>query len=132
MNSQELKENLQFLNENEKLEYIIQLGKELLPIKEKKEKNKIRGCTSNAYIKLIKENNQLTIQGDADSIIVKGYIKIIQILTDKKTKEYLQNQLEKDILNLIKETKLDINMLPSRANAFSNMIQHIKKQAEKL
>ncbi|MCF7866956.1 SufE family protein [Candidatus Woesearchaeota archaeon] len=133
MNSElkELEEEMLLLNEQERFEYIIDLGKELkkIPNSEKNEKNKISGCTSEAYIKIEKSNNKIDLQGDADSIIVKGYINILKKILNNKTQEYVENEFENDIKKFIEKTKLNLDMLPSRANAFGNMIKHIKDKS---
>lgn len=122
---QELGNALNMLNEKEKLEFVIELGNELEELSEKKSEYKISGCTSEAYIKIIENNEKLILKGNADSIIVKGYIEILRQTVDGQTKKYIEKDFEKDIKEFLEETKLDLNMLPSRANAFGNMIQHI-------
>ena len=130
----ELQEEMMLLNSREKLEYILELGKELEPLSlnEQTEENKIKGCTSKAYIKLNLQNEKIILEGTADSLIVRGYIQIMKKAVNEQTKEYVQNEFYKDINKFIDKTKLDLNMLPSRVNAFGSMVQHILKKSNEL
>lgn len=125
--------DLEILNDRDSFEYIIELGKSSpgLSSEKKSEANIIKGCTSNAFLVTEIKNGSIYFQGDADSIIVKGYLRIIaEGLSNLTPKELLEN-IDLWISEFLKRTKLNLSMLPSRSNAFTSMISKMKEEAKR-
>ena len=71
----------------QKYEYLIDLGKELTPIKEKykTEDNLIKGCQSRVWLHAEKKNEIIIYTADSDAIMTKGIIAIlINVLSNQK------------------------------------------------
>ena len=68
---------------------IIELGKKNPGIEEndKNDKNRIYGCTSLAWVKVIKNKNKYNILIDSDTFIVKGLLSILKYIIDESTED---------------------------------------------
>lgn len=115
-------------NQRERLQFMIALGEELQPLDQahKTETNKVQGCMSEVYIHITKKEDKIHIQGWADSLIVKGYVYILITILNNKTKQDILNAQDQ-IKEFIKQANLNVSLVPSRANAFANIYEHIKK-----
>ncbi len=128
----ELKEEFGFYqSKRELLEALIEYGKELKEPEKLllKDENKVFGCISGVYISVKKDNDgKLHFQGHSDSLIVKGFVRILFKCLDGLS---VQNMLkaEKPIMDFVKEVKLSESMVSSRANAFGNILSFIKKKS---
>ena len=74
----------------EKYEYIIELGKTLPMIDEKRkiEDNLIKGCQSRVWLHAEHNNGIITYTADSDAIITKGIVAIlIRVLSNQKAGE---------------------------------------------
>ncbi len=116
-----------FLSNQEKIFYLINLGK-ILPFNKKKirkKKNIIYGCQSNVWIKIKKKNNIIKINGDSDTSLIKGLLITIIIFYNKKKinkikKKNINTYLNK--LNLIKY------LSSSRSIGIISIIEFINKK----
>ena len=101
----------------EKLEFVMDLGKELVPVPAGAECTEILGCTS--FVKICREKNNF--YGVADSSIVRGILYIILSIVDGKTPtEIKQLDLEKIF------SDLKINIGAARLNGVNSMIRFLK------
>jgi len=127
----ELKEEFSFYSDKrELLEAMVEKGKELPKMPEELliKENKVPGCVSGVYIKISKENNgKYYFIGHSESMIVRGYVKVLFDLLEGKTKEEILASEEK-INSFVDETGLAESMLTSRASAFGNIIRFIKEK----
>ncbi len=118
-------------NKKEKLIYLITLGKKIPLKKEKirKTKNILYGCQSNVWLKIYKKNNLFIINGDSDSLIIKGILSlIINSYNNKKIKKIIKI----DIYNLFKKIKL-LNFLSfSRAISIKLILKNIQNIINKI
>ena len=76
----EIRDGFSVLEGQDKLVYLIDLGKKIDQIdsKDKVEENKVNACTSQTWIKI--ENDKfVTLKADSESAIVKGLLRILQI-----------------------------------------------------
>ena len=83
-----VRDGFSILEGQDKLVYLIDLGKKLDEIdsKDKINENKVNACTSQTWIKL--ENNTfVTLKADSESAIVKGLLRILQIGFNKSEKK---------------------------------------------
>lgn len=112
------------------LQYIIEIGKELPKVSDsiKIKENQIPGCISQAYIDVQITENHISINGTADSHIIKGFIKIFKDSIETMTLEEFDTLAEKKIQEFISKTKIDSSHISSRANSFGNIYSHIKKK----
>ena len=111
----------------QKYEYLIDLGKDLAPIKEqyKTEDNLIKGCQSRVWLHAEHTNGKIIFTADSDAIMTKGIVAILI--------NVLSNQSPKDIstakLDFINEIGLKEQLSPNRANGLVSMIKKMKLYA---
>ena len=111
----------------QKYEYLIDLGKELAPIKEqyKTEDNLIKGCQSRVWLHAEHTQGKIIFTADSDAIMTKGIVAILI--------NVLSNQTPKDIatakLDFINELGLKDQLSPTRANGLVSMIKKMKLYA---
>jgi len=76
----EIRDGFSSLDGQDKLVYLIDLGKKLdhIDSKDKIDENKVHACTSQTWIKL-ENNNSVILKADSESAIVKGLLRILQI-----------------------------------------------------
>ena len=111
----------------DKYTQIIELGKKNkgLDTIDKNDINRIYGCTSLAWVKTLKKNNLYSIQIDADTLIVKGLLNILQYIIDESSKEDI---LKIEINNILKNIGLEKSITSQRTNGFLSAMEKIKKQ----
>ncbi len=111
----------------QKYEYLIDLGKELAPIKEqyKTEDNLIKGCQSRVWLHAEHTQGKIIFTADSDAIMTKGIVAILI--------NVLSNQTPKDIatakLDFINEIGLKEQLSPTRANGLVSMKKKMKLYA---
>ena len=111
----------------QKYEYLIDLGKELAPIKEqyKTEDNLIKGCQSRVWLHAEHTQGKIIFTADSDAIMTKGIVAILI--------NVLSNQTPKDIatakLDFINEIGLKEQLSPTRANGLVKIIKKMKLYA---
>ena len=82
MSFDEIKQNLSLIADPvEKLEFVMDLGKELSPIPENAKCNEILGCTS--FVQICEKDGRF--YGSADSAMVRGIVVIILSMIDGKS-----------------------------------------------
>ena len=111
----------------DKYTQIIELGKKNSGLNEKDriDKNRIYGCTSLAWVKTLKNNNLYSIQIDADTLIVKGLLNILQYIINESPKEDI---LKIKISNILKNIGLEQSITSQRTNGFLSAMEKIKNQ----
>ena len=111
----------------QKYEYLIDLGKDLAPIKAqyKTEDNLIKGCQSRVWLHAEHSQGKIIFTADSDAIMTKGIVAILI--------NVLSNQAPKDIatakLDFINEIGLKDQLSPTRANGLVSMIKKMKLYA---
>ena len=92
---------------------------------ERVEKNKIYGCTSQAWVVGSRnENNTYVFRTDSDAMIVKGLLSLLERI--------FNNQIPKDILSvncndILSSVGLGGAVTSQRTNGFSSAIQKIQE-----
>ncbi len=112
----------------DKVEYIIELGKDLPPMPEalKSEGSKVRGCQSQVWLVAEPEAGRLHLRADSDAVLVKGLISLLVTLYDRRTpQEILDNP--PDVLERVGLAKL---LTPGRSNGLYAMVARIRSIAE--
>lgn len=103
---------------------IIEMGKSLeaMPLDEKTEANKVKGCQSQVWLSAEMKNNLLYFHGDSDASIVKGIVAILLSVYSKLTPD--------EILTLkptfLDEIGLRQHLSMSRANGLNSMLKQIQ------
>jgi len=111
----------------QKYEYLIDLGKELVPIEEKYkiEDNLIRGCQSRVWLHTEKQDEKIIYTADSDAIMTKGIIAIlIKALSNQTATEIISADL-----SFIDAIGLKEQLSATRANGLVLMIKKMKLYA---
>ena len=112
-----------------RIEYVIELGKELepLPDADRIEANKVPGCAAQVWLAIRPSGDRLAFLADSDSAISKGNIALLLRLYSDRTPD--------EILGFDARAALDRLGLPSaltrqRANGLNAMVGRIREEAE--
>jgi cysteine desulfuration protein SufE len=111
----------------QKYEYLIDLGKDLAPIKEqyKTEDSLIKGCQSRVWLHAEHNEGKIIYTADSDAIMTKGIVAIlISVLSNQTPKDITTAKL--DFINVI---GLKEQLSPTRANGLLSMIKKMKLYA---
>jgi cysteine desulfuration protein SufE len=108
----------------QKYEYLIDLGKELLPIEEqyKTEDNLIKGCQSRVWLYAKHTKGKIIYTADSDAIMTKGIVAILINVLSGQTPSEIANAK----LDFINEIGLKEQLSPTRANGLVSMIKQMK------
>ena len=116
---------------DERYDYIIDLGRELPALDAclQTEENIVQGCMSTVWLATEVHQNEtqnIDIQADSDSIIVKGLIVILlSHYSGKPATEIVQS----DALGLFEELGLNQHLSPQRRNGLFSMVKRLKQLA---
>lgn len=116
-----------FQDWTERYEYVIGLGKSLLPMSDdaKTADNIIQGCQSQVWLDAKAEDGNIIYTADSDSLITKGMIALfIRVLNNQKADDILTADM-----SFIEKTGLKEHLAPTRANALNLMASQMKKHA---
>ena len=131
---EELKPDFDLVEDpRDRYEMLIEIGKELesFPEEEKTDVNRVPGCVSGVFLSIKKEDGKIAMKGTSESLIVKGYVKIIlETLNGLTAKEILE--AEGKIKQFIEDTGIYKSLVETRANAFGNIYQTIKEKVSSL
>lgn len=111
-----------------RIEYVIDLGKDLAPLPEEAriEANKVPGCAAQVWLNSRREGDTLFFDADSDSALSKGNIALLlRLYSGRKADE---------ILGFDAKAALDRLGLPSaltrqRANGLNSMVGRIREAA---
>jgi cysteine desulfuration protein SufE len=125
---QQLIEDLSlFHNWQERYEYVIGLGKKLLPFPDASRDGDhlIKGCQSQVWLDASIADGKVQYFADSDSLITKGMIALfVEVLHDQTPDDILTADL-----SFIDQTGLKEHLAPTRANALSLMATQMKQRA---
>lgn len=114
----------------DKIEYIIDLGKDLPPLDEavKTEANRVRGCQSQVWMvaDLDPATRRINLAADSDAVIVKGLISLLLRLYDKRTPEAVLASPPE----VFERIGLGRMLTPGRANGLYSMVERIRQLAK--
>ncbi|HHJ10411.1 MAG TPA: SufE family protein [Bacteroidetes bacterium] len=112
----------------DKYNYLIELGKELPPIKPqyRTEQYLIDGCSSRVWIHAeLDQEGKMIITADSDAIITKGIVALLIRVFSGHTPEEIKDAE----LTFIDKVGLKENLSPTRANGLLSMIHQIRMYA---
>ena len=116
-----------FENPKDKFLQLMDMAKDQKPLHkdDKKELNKIYGCSSQAWVVAKNhENNTYTFRTDSDALIVKGLLQILEKVFNNQTSEEILSVNSQYILQAI---GLEGSVTSQRNNGFSSAVDKIHK-----
>lgn len=128
---EELEEELEDLDAKERMQFILELGRELEPLPDelKTEENRVRGCTSRAWLsaKLQPGNpSRLHFRADGEAQIVRGMVAVLLTLVNDKTPQEI---LTLDLDAAFARLELARHFLNSRSNGLASMVRRVRDAA---
>jgi cysteine desulfuration protein SufE len=111
----------------DKYQQLIELGKDLPPIDEKKrtESYLIKGCQSKVWLDAELIDGKVFFTADSDAIITKGIVALlIQVLNQRTPKEIIDADLY-----FIDKIGLRENLSPTRSNGLVSMVKQMRLYA---
>ncbi len=129
---QDIQDVFQFFDDpKDKYAQLIDFGKKSqgLPADELIEKNRIHGCASNAFVKIIQnDDTTFSIQTDSDALIVKGLLSLLERLFHNQPQSEIMSIKGSDLLNSI---GLGNSISGQRSNGFTNAVEKIQREIAK-
>ena len=125
---QQWSDNLKPLSGMDRLEYIIELGRKLLPLDEKFKIDsfKIHGCASNLWLVPKFEKDTLVLSADADAFITKGTAYMVLDILNGQRYGSIKKIKREDFAPLGMAELLSVQ----RQNGLGLLITTIKKYAD--
>ncbi len=123
-------DNLSFFDGwEDRYRYIIDLGKQLPPMDEalKTDDRLVRGCQSQVWIEVGKDQHGMVFEVDSDAHIVRGLLALVLCAYNGKTPQEI---LDFDIENYFSQLDLLQHLSPIRGNGLRAMVDHIRRFAE--
>jgi cysteine desulfuration protein SufE len=127
---QEIIDDFAVLNawdEDQKYEYVIDLGKRLPPLAEthKTEDNVVKGCQSTVWLTSEYKNGKVYYSADSNSTITKGLISmLIQVLSGHTPDEIINAEL-----GFIRTIGMSSHFAQTRSNGLLAMVKQMKNYA---
>ena len=124
---QELIEEFQEVDDKrERLEMVYELAEEivLLPADEWTDDTRVRGCQSEAHVRIEVEEGLVHIVGAADAKLVQGLMGVLSIAIEGLTPA----QALLIPVDFAKEMGLITSLSPSRSNGFRNMYDKVMNE----
>ncbi len=136
MKIDEIVDNFELLEDwDDRYRYVIELGRTLpeLPDEARTESNKVRGCTSQVWLKTDMHKNGsagpiMEFIGDSDAHIVRGLIAILLALYSGRPAGDI---VATDALPIFERLGLRQHLTPQRSNGFRAMIERIQADARR-
>lgn len=129
-------ENFEILDDPyDRYEYVIELGKLMpkMPEERKTEDKRVFGCESQVWIDTSLANADsapvLTLSGDSDSHIVKGFVALMVALYQGKTPA---EAMTADGFDLLKRLDFGAHITSKRSNGVRAMVDRIHQDAARL
>ena len=116
-----------FENPKDKFVQLMDMAKNSKGIKEsdRVEKNKVNGCTSQAWVIIEEKKNDLFyFRADSDALIVKGLLSLLVKLFSGRNAKEIQST---DGYAIIKSIGLQGSISSQRTNGFSSAVEKIKE-----
>jgi cysteine desulfuration protein SufE len=112
---------------DDKYEYIIYLGKNLLPLDDqyKKDENKVKGCQSTVWLVADYKDGRIYYKAESDAVIVKGLISMLIRVLSGQTPDDIVNAK----LDFIREIGMMSHLAQTRSNGLLAMVKQMKNYA---
>lgn len=118
---------------NDRLEYLIELGRLANPLspEKKTEENRVHGCASQVWLDTnvarAPAGPVLRFHGDSDAIITRGIVALIAAIFSEKTPEEIERI---DALEIFREIGIGDHLTSQRSNGARAMMNRIKRDAQ--
>lgn len=129
----EILSNFELLEDsNDRLEYLIELGRLAEPLSPEKkiEANRVRGCASTVWLDTVVESKAgrptLRFHGDSDAIITRGIVALIAAIYSGKSPDEISRA---DALQIFREIGLADHLTAQRSNGARSMMERIHRDA---
>ena len=112
---------------DDKYEYIIDLGKKLLPLDDqyKKDENKVKGCQSTVWLVADYKDGRVFYKAESDAVIVKGLISmLIRVLSGQQPDNIVNAPL-----NFIRDIGMMSHLAQTRSNGLLSLVKQMKNYA---
>ncbi|WP_297801579.1 SufE family protein [uncultured Brevundimonas sp.] len=111
-----------------RIEYVIDLGKDLAPLPEEAriDANKVPGCAAQVWLNTRLEDGRLFFDADSDSALSKGNIALLLRLYSGRTPDEI---LGFDVKAALERLGLPSALTVQRANGLNNMVGLIRQAA---
>ena len=130
----EILSNFEMLEDpNDRLEYLIELGRLAEPLapEKKTEANRVRGCASQVWLDTATDCSNgrtvLRFHGDSDAIITRGIVALIAAIFSGKTPEDIRRT---DALQVFREIGIADHLTAQRSNGARSMMDRIRRDAQ--
>ena len=130
----EILSNFEMLEDpNDRLEYLIELGRLAEPLapEKKTEANRVRGCASQVWLDTATDYSNgrtvLRFHGDSDAIITRGIVALIAAIFSGKTPEDIRRT---DALQVFGEIGIADHLTAQRSNGARSMMDRIRRDAQ--
>lgn len=122
---EDINEDLSFLEDMDKLEYIVDIAKKSdgLDDTEKTEANKVFGCASATWVIVTIEDGVVSLRTDSEALTVKGMLVLLEKIINRHT---IPEILELDEQELLSALGLGGSITNRRMNGFASAIVKIK------
>lgn len=126
-----IREGFATLDGQDRLVYLIDLGKKIDQIDEKNktEENKIHACTSQTWINII-DNDNITFTVDSESAIVKGLLRVLQIGFNHEEKKNIIDFISEfdEPIKIFEWLNIGPTISSQRQNGFIGALLFIRKE----
>jgi cysteine desulfuration protein SufE len=122
-----------FPSDNDKIEFLVDLGKNREPLKEgeKNDLTFIHGCSSNAWLVAEFEAPYIIFRGEGDSMMAKGMMTVLLDIFNKRTPQEIL-KFDPALLHTMGITQLLTPVRQQGLEAFLNVLyHHAQKYQEK-
>ena len=110
----------------ERYRYIIDLGKDMAPLKpeERNDVTRVLGCASQVWLVIDSADGVLRFRGESDAFIVKGLIAVLIRLLDGLS---IGDIREFSVRDLLDRLGLNEALSSQRTNGLISMVERLKK-----
>ena len=130
----EILSNFEILDDfNDRLEYLIELGRlaDPLPTEKKTEENRVRGCASQVWLDTqataAPGRTVMHFHGDSDAIITRGIVALMAAIFSGKSPEEVRGT---DALQIFRDIGIAEHLTAQRSNGARSMMERIRRDAE--
>jgi cysteine desulfuration protein SufE len=127
-----IRDGFSILDGQDKLIYLIDLGKKLDLISKSdcNENNKIHACNSQTWIKIVFDKDNILIKANSESSVVKGLLKVLQIAFNNSEKNSIINFIDSfdDCNGLFEWLNIGPSISSQRQNGFIGSLEYIKRE----
>lgn len=120
-----------FADDNERLEYLLDYGKQATTLDPtlKTEENRIKGCSSLAWLQKDFKDGKVRLQAEGDSIIAKGMLVVLLSIFDDRTPDEIL-AFDQDELKQMGVMELLSPVRQQGLEAFLNVIYDFTKRCK--